>query len=316
MYMNESKTTPRDFFLYLGMIGALYVSAVSVIALWFEYINQLVPSVVDTYVDPYSGAIRWSMAMLIIIFPLFLALTRTVNQGMRREPAKKEFWIRRWLLYLTLFIAGTTVAIDLVALVNTFLGGDITGRFIAKVCVVLIVALAVFGYYILSIRGYWDVREARSKLLGWVAGLAVLGSIVAGFAIVGSPAAQHAARLDERRVNDLASIQWQVVDYWQSKETLPAELVLLEDSIRGFSVPTDPVTGEAYAYSVTGTSSFELCAAFATDTTLPHPERLYKPSAPEPYGLSENWQHPTGHTCFERTIDPELYPPYSKSAPR
>ena len=27
---------------------------------------------------------------------------------------------------------------------------------------------------------------------------------------------------------------------------------------------------------------------------------------------SESWQHGAGDTCFERTIDPERYPPYSK----
>ena len=30
----------------------------------------------------------------------------------------------------------------------------------------------------------------------------------------------------------------------------------------------------------------------------------------EPFGLEgDNWQHSEGEECFERTIDPELYPP-------
>ncbi|MCI0619789.1 DUF5671 domain-containing protein [Candidatus Wolfebacteria bacterium] len=313
--MNGPKTTPKDFFLYLGMVVTLYVSAVSLITLWFEYINRLLPSVVDTYVDPYSGAIRWSMAMLIIIFPLFIVLTRMVNQSVRREPAKKELWIRRWLIYLTLFIAGATVAVDLVALVNTFLGGEITGRFAAKVFVVFVVALSVFGYYLLSIRGYWDTREATSKLFGWVVGVVALGSIIGGFFIIGSPATQRALRLDQERVYNLQNIQWQIVDYWQSKETLPAELALLEDSIRGFRVPADPETGGPYRYAVTGMYSFELCATFvraSAETPKGVPSTL-------PYrdgGLDENWEHDAGETCFTRTIDPELYPPYTESVIR
>ncbi len=27
-------------------------------------------------------------------------------------------------------------------------------------------------------------------------------------------------------------------------------------------------------------------------------------------GGGESWDHEAGHTCFSRTIDPEIYPPY------
>jgi hypothetical protein len=28
--------------------------------------------------------------------------------------------------------------------------------------------------------------------------------------------------------------------------------------------------------------------------------------------LQDNWQHASGQTCFERTIDPSFYPPFTK----
>lgn len=304
-------TTPKDFFLYCGMVVALYVSAVSLIMLWFEYINRLVPSALDAYVDPYSGAIRWSMALLIIIFPLFIVLTRMVNQGVRRSPEKKDIWIRRWLIYLTLFVAGATVAIDLVALVNTFLGGEITARFVGKVVVVLIVALVVFGYYLLSIRGYWNTREGKSKLVGWIAGIIILGSIIAGFAIIGSPVAQRNLRLDQERVYDLQAIQREVVAYWQDTGTVPEALDVLADPLRGFTVPLDPMTEEPYGYSVTGTLSFELCGTFAREVTLAEAKQAPRTYYDE-FGFDVNWSHGVGEVCFERTIDPERFPRTSK----
>ena len=29
-------------------------------------------------------------------------------------------------------------------------------------------------------------------------------------------------------------------------------------------------------------------------------------------GQTDNWQHSAGRVCFERTIDKQLYPPFSK----
>ena len=48
---------------------------------------------------------------------------------------------------------------------------------------------------------------------------------------------------------------------------------------------------------------FELCASFY----LSSPEEIAKPR------IEQSWQHGSGRTCFERTIDKELYPPDSKN---
>ncbi|MFH1769172.1 MAG: hypothetical protein ABH833_00710, partial [Parcubacteria group bacterium] len=33
-------------------------------------------------------------------------------------------------------------------------------------------------------------------------------------------------------------------------------------------------------------------------------------SYPYPGGMNDSWDHEEGRTCFERTIDPEVYRPY------
>ena len=126
MAETKVKMTPKDFFLYVGVMVTLYISAVSLLVLWFQYINLLFPSTLNSFVDPFSSAIRSAMAALIIVFPLFVYLSRYVNREIRRDSRKSDLGIRRWLIYLTLFIGGATVAIDLIVLVNTFLGGDLT----------------------------------------------------------------------------------------------------------------------------------------------------------------------------------------------
>jgi hypothetical protein len=182
-------------------------------------------------------------------------------------------------------------------------------RFFLKILVVLITAAAVFGYY------FWDMRregmKVSRKAIAWIAVLVVLGSVVGGFFIVGSPAHQRLVNFDERKVSDLQGIQSQIIYYWQQKAKLPATLADLKNDISGFQAPTDPQTNQAYEYTPKSNLSFELCANFNT-TIVSSPRGAYPAFVPAPYPgdiSSQNWTHGQGRTCFTRTIDPQFYKP-------
>ncbi len=308
----KTKVTPKDFFLYVGAMVALYVSAFSLLALLFNYINILFPDQLDFYRGNFSAAVRFSIASLIIIFPTYLVLTKVLNRDVRRNPEKKGLWIRKWLIYFTLFVAGVTIIIQLIRLINEFLGGDITTQFVLKIVAVLVVTGAVFGYYMYDLKGKWEMEAKKAKMIGWITALVVLVAVVSGFFIIGSPTSQRLIRFDEKKVDDLQSIQWRVVDFWQSKERLPESLLELKDPISSFMVPVDPQTEEEYGYNVISALTFELCADFNKESTEQSfiNERIVSP-VPIGGGLGikdSNWQHGEGEVCFERTIDPDLYP--------
>jgi hypothetical protein len=310
MAEKTTHTSARDFFLWLAAVAALYVSIISMIALVFEYINRLVgePFI---YTDPFSTGIRIAMASLIIIFPLYVLFTRMLNKDIRRNPEKKELWVRRWLLVLTLFIAGATMVIDLIVLLNRFLGGEvITTAFLLKVLAVLIVAGGAFLYYLHDIKGTWEKKERQSVMIGWIVGSIVLVTIVSGFFIVGSPQTLRDLRYDQERVSALQNLQYQVLNHWQRTERLPESLASMEDPLSGFIVPVDPETGEPYEYSILNNAAltFELCAIFnRASGELEGADVQPKPVIRDPFG-NAHWQHDAGRQCFERTIDPELYP--------
>jgi hypothetical protein len=298
------KVTPKDFFLWLGAMVALYVSATSLILLVHQYINYFFPSALD-YGGGFSSSFRFSIASLVVFFPLYILLTRLLHQDIRRVPEKKELWVRRWLVMITLFIAGLTMAGDLVALVNTFLNGDITMRFLLKALSILAVLGAIFWYYLEELRGKWEREEKTSKTLAWGVSLLVLAVVAGAFFIVGSPTSERLYRIDEQKASDLQNIQYQVVNYWQQKQQLPASISDLEDPLTGFVAPKDPDTGGPYDYTAVPPMSFKLCATFnAPSRTLPKAAAV----RPTYYG-EENWQHGEGNQCFERTIDPQKFPP-------
>ena len=131
---HNHKVTSKDFFLYLGMLITLYWSTVALLVFLFNLINIALPDSVETYLSQgYSASLRFSISSLIIIFPAFLIISYFINRDLKQYHEKRNIWIRKWFIHLTLFLAGLTIAADLVATVNVFLNGEITSRFVLKV---------------------------------------------------------------------------------------------------------------------------------------------------------------------------------------
>lgn len=308
-YMH-TKVTPKDFFLWAGAMIALYSSVFAFISLLFSYINYAYPDPLAYYgIDPFSYGMRFAMATMIVMVPVAVILFRFIRRDIQKDSAKEDLWVRRWALVLTIFIAGLAVVGDLIALINYFLGGDVTTRFVLKVAVLLLVAGAVFLHFLADLRGYWVQNPGRAKLVGYGAGVLVLATIIAGFFIMGSPSQVRLYRFDSQKVSDLQNIQWQVINYWQQKESLPESLEQLEDPISGWTAPKDPQTGAAYTYKRNSPLDFALCATFNAETSKTEQSIAH----PTMYGVEgENWKHGVGEVCFDRSIDPDRYPPYTK----
>ncbi len=299
------KSSPRDVFMYLLATVALYFSVFAVLNLISFYTDYFLPDPLNPYYQPGAEA-RWPIALLIVIFPVYLWVSRFLARDLRAAPEKKDLRIRRWLLYLTVFLAAVLLIGDLVALIYRFLEGDLALPFVLKVISIFVVGAAVFWYYLYDLRRQPTEFSSQARVFVWAASALVLVVVVCGFFVAGSPFRQRLVRFDEQRVNDLQNIQWQIVSFWQNKERLPANLEELKDSISGFVPPVDPQTKEAYGYKTSGSLSFELCAKF----NLPSETgQMGQSEVPIGAGLKgeSNWQHDAGEKCFARTIDPEIY---------
>ncbi len=307
------KTTPKDFFMHLLGFAALYASLVSFLALFFAYVDVLFPDPLNFYYSGSLSQIRLSSSVLLIIFPVFILISWLTNRDFVQEPDKRNIKFRKWLIYFTLFVAAVTVIVDLITLIFNFYNGELTTRFLLKTLAVLIAALAVFNHYFKEIK---QSSGQKLKATAWLASLIVLAAIAGGFFIVGTPAQQRAVRFDEQRVGDLQNIQYQIVNYWQSKGKLPKNIDDLKNSISGFVSPVDPETKLPYEYIEPGLTSdnpdlrlkFELCAVFKTDSKKSTTSLNRIKAVPVYDSYSQNWEHGVGRTCFSRNIDSDLYP--------
>ena len=128
------RNIPRDLFLHLLAIVTLYWSAISFVTLLWQFINKFLPdALTQWYSYDYSlELIRFSVSSLFIVFPLFIFVSWYLNKIYAREAVVRESKIRKWLLYLTLFIAAIVVIVDLVTVINSLLGGETTLKFIFR----------------------------------------------------------------------------------------------------------------------------------------------------------------------------------------
>lgn len=313
-----SKTEPKDVFIHLLAIITLYASATAFLVMLFQYINVLIPDpLVRGYyqLQSYYSAIRWSLSSLIVIFPVYIWAGYYLNKIYSLEPNKRNLRIRKWLLNFTIFAAALIIIGDLVTLIYNFLGGDITARFVLKIAAVFFVAASVFFYYFWELKGWDKISNAARKIFIYIIIAVVAVSVVAGFFIIGSPQSERLRRFDNQRVSDLQTIQGQIIYYWQNKEKLPAKLNDLQDTISGYVPAKDPETSADYVYQIKGVMEFALCANFnlpSLEGSSPYIELPTYPSQYYPKTADSNWEHGAGYTCFERTIDPELYRPIQK----
>lgn len=289
------RSTPYEVFLHLMMMSMMIVSVVSLITLLVQYIDLIFPDKLIWYGSIYD-VIRNASSSLLVAYPVFLFSSWLISKDLKETPAKRGMMIRRWLIYLALFAASITVVVDLIQFVNSFYSGELTLPFFLKVLSVLIIAVITFAYF------KWDLDREHGKS-PWAKIHAISSSVFLlvvlglGFVFAGSPGHQRQIRLDEERVQDLQSIEYQIGEYWRQKEALPEALTDLQRDLYYFELPVDPDTEAAYEYNVLGELSFELCAHF---------DRASQPALNLRNEVT-TWKHEAGDVCFERSIDPDFY---------
>lgn len=131
--------------------------------------------------------------------------------------------------------------------------------------------------------------KRRSIVLPAIASAVVVAAVIGALVILGTPSAQRRHKLDAVRVQDLSGIASYVNGYFARHNAPPADLGVLTKEPGYRVVQSDPETGKLYKYEILDSTSYRLCAEFATDS-------------PEPINVYSNvtWAHAQGRQCFDR----------------
>ena len=141
----------REAFVYLVIFSTLYVSAFNLGTLLFQFIDQAFP---DPSVDPAFAleARREAISLLVVAFPVFLFVSRTNDRAIRQDPRRRLSKVRRWLTYLTLFVAASILIGTMTGIVYNLLSGEITTRFVLRVLTVGAIVGSIFRYFLQDLR--------------------------------------------------------------------------------------------------------------------------------------------------------------------
>lgn len=160
--VRRTSGSASEAFLYLVTFFLLYTWAISLGNLLAGLVDRWIPEAVNEF-DRYAsadGPMRWLIASILVSFPVWYLLTASHLRSYAHDPERRSSPVRRWLTYLTLFVAATVLVITLIVLVAESLGGDYFLRTALKSGIVLAIAGGVFLFY------RWELRMGEKEQNG------------------------------------------------------------------------------------------------------------------------------------------------------
>jgi len=181
----------------------------------------------------------------------------------------------------------------LVSILNSFLNGEMTIKFILKALTTLIISAMIFSYYLYNIRQKVVKKKDKIKTIFFVASLLlVVFSLTLAIVHMESPQITRDKKIDENTLRDFDTINMNVNMYYNNKE-LPESLQELKSDSNLNSDLGSVVSLEDIEYNKLSEAEYELCADFKTSNLNDENTNLR-------YG--SNRLHDKGYDCIEQEI--------------
>lgn len=294
----SNKNNAKFAFWYMLSLVALIFMALSTGQVIFQIINKTIADFSNGYAHSFdSGILKFAISSLIISIPLYFIIARQIEKSLESKDLDKDAGVRRWLTYFILFVSAVVILVWLIVTINSFLGGELTSKFLLKTLTVVVISGLVFSYYLYDIRRE-DTKKGNNVIKAYLIISLVLtvGSLIAAFFIVESPAQARARRHDLEVLNNFTQIDSTVTNYYIEKNKLPASLADLEGQVPYINAAAlkDPNTGTMYEYKVVSDNEYQLCANFETDNT--------SSGDTQDYAYTDRWPHAAGNQCLKQKV--------------
>ena len=290
----NNKNNAKYAFYYLLSLVALVFTALSVGMVAFGIINKTVADVIINYASS-DGQLKFAISALFIAAPIFYLISFLINKGLRGGELDKDSGIRRWLTYFILLISFLIILGVFISVINNFLSGELSARFVWKAVTVLIISATVFSYYLYDMRR--EAGAAKDKIVcafSWASAAIVLAAFIAAWFFVESPVTARARRLDQALISNIYSLESAVNNFYERKGALPENLedVEKDGTYLDKRLLSDPENQAPIVYRKVSAQAFELCATFRLDSSVPG-DANYPVVYP-----GDNKNHRAGYQCL------------------
>ena len=268
--MTENNNAKYAFYYLLSLVSLVFVS-ISAGLVAFAIIDKTVADalMIGSYYN-HDGQLKFAISALLIAAPIFYLVSRLIARGLKKEDLPITSGVRRWLTYFILFVSSMIILGVFISVINNFLSGELTSRFILKAATIFIISGLVFSYYFYDIKRTDLVKSDKVVKIFFFASLAlVLAAFIAAWFFVESPKEARDRRLDQIVINNMSSLESAVNSYYERNDTLPADLTVLENDLNIYldkQALIDPETKEPIEYKIIDEDSFAFCATFRTSS--------------------------------------------------
>lgn len=258
------KNGAKFAFYYLLSLAALVFMSIAVGLIAFGIINETISDpLLNNYYNSFNSQFKFAISALIISTPIYFLTISLINKGVKKEEIKLDSPIRRWLTYFILFVSSLIILGFLIGIINSFLSGELTLRFILKALTVFLISGLVFAYYFNDIRREKpeDGRKLNKVYLASSL-IIVLAAFISVWFFIESPATARGRKLDQRTLNDISNLESSVNYYYSQNGELPEEI----EEVAKEEKNVEYFESRGIEYKKTGDMSFELCATFRTNS--------------------------------------------------
>ncbi len=283
-------------FYYLFSLVALIFMTLSVGMIVFSIIDRTITDVLSDYYNNNNAQLRFAISALLISAPIFYITSNFIQRGLRKEELTKDSGVRRWLTYFIILVSAIVILGVFIGVINNFLSGELTSRFVFKSLTVFIIAAAVFSFYLYNIKKEVVIKkDGITKIFLIVSLILVSAAFIAAWFFVESPRAARDARLDQTVVNNIYRLESAVNSYYGKYHKLPdnlemiwseGNLILTEEAL------INPVTRLEIEYKKIDENSFEFCTEFKTNNKDDIDDRY------SPISMIEDKRHEAGYQCL------------------
>lgn len=297
--MDTQNNAAKYAFFYMLSLVALIFMALSSGMIIFQIINKNIIDIIDQYRGRYSPELlKFAISALIISAPIYYITVRQIFKSLASGALEKNSGIRKWLTYFILFISSVVMLGWLIGTINSFLGGDLTSKFILKSITSIGIAAIIFTFYFYDIRRE-EVDNKKNNIIriylyGSIA--LVMAVFVASLFFVESPRETRDRKYDNAVLEKFERIDGAINTYYYDNSKLPENLEILIGEftyIRSEDL-NNPVNKESFGYRIVDDNTYELCSIFRTSNKNDDIIRynIYK----------DRWPHDIGEQCLSQKV--------------
>ena len=248
-----------DAFLNLLSLISLGWLAQSFGTTCFQLINKYLGDINNIYSGPYfsESLLKYGIASLLVITPVYFSAVNILHLKYKKQELNHSSGVYRWLTYLMLLVSALTIVGSLIALIASFLDGNYTSAFIAKVFTIIVIAGMIFGYYFYDLRRRdYSRKDLVSLIVAGVTLVLIVAALIGGFMSIETPA-QSRMRLQDSQTEQVLVQHIYIITGDYNNTKVLSESYDFQNSLSGSNLPVGTV-----AYRKVSNQLFELCADF------------------------------------------------------